>query len=365
MHLTLHLTDRCNLACRYCYQRHGTKRMSFETAMAAIEECTRGEENCGIIFFGGEPLLEADLIFRVIAECERRAPLKYHYKVTTNGTLVSDAFVAKANAARLHIALSFDGMPLAHDRHRTFADGKGTAEALVPKLEAVLQDQPYAPVMMTVNPDTAGDFYEGVQWLRAHGAGYIITSLNFVAEWNERAKKALWKSYKKLGAWYLDAYRREEKFYFAAFDKRIASHIWPGRGGSCLLGKRQISVSPDGVYYPCVQFVGHDEFALGRVGEGLDAVRRTCFFERNERMKPSCAGCALLGRCNNRCGCLNLSTTGTIDDIPPFHCEHERFLIPFADRLAETLFKERNALFLQRHYNPAYPIASILEDMQG
>lgn len=365
MHLTLHLTDRCNLACRYCYQRHGAKRMSFETAMSAIEECTRGEENCGIIFFGGEPLLEEELIFRVIDECERRMPFRFHYKVTTNGTLVTSDFLVKANAARLHVAMSFDGTPSAHDRHRIQADGSGTSVALVPKLKAVLAAQPYAPVMMTVNPDTADEFYDGVRFLRESGANYLITSLNFQADWNERAKKALWKSYKKLGAWYLDAYRHEEKFYFAAFDKRIASHVWPGRGGSCQLGKRQISVSTDGVYYPCVQFVGHDEFALGRVGEGLDASRRTCVFERNERMKTSCAGCALLGRCNNRCGCLNLSTTGTIDEVSPFHCEHEKFLIPFADRLAETLYRERNALFLQRHYNPAFPIASILEDMKG
>ena len=74
MHLTLHLTDRCNLACRYCYARHGEKRMTFETAMSAISDCTRGETNCGIIFFGGEPLLESDLVFRVIAACERESP---------------------------------------------------------------------------------------------------------------------------------------------------------------------------------------------------------------------------------------------------------------------------------------------------
>ena len=125
MHLTLHLTDRCNLACRYCYQRHGTNRMMFETVMAAIEECTRDTENPGIIFFGGEPLLEEELIFRVIAECERRAPLRYHYKVTTNGTLMTDEFLAKANAARLHVAVSFDGTPSAHDRHRL--DSRGYA----------------------------------------------------------------------------------------------------------------------------------------------------------------------------------------------------------------------------------------------
>ena len=65
MHLTLHLTDRCNLACRYCYARHGTVEMSFETAMTAIAECTADDPNPGIIFFGGEPLLQADLIFLI------------------------------------------------------------------------------------------------------------------------------------------------------------------------------------------------------------------------------------------------------------------------------------------------------------
>ena len=73
MHLTLHLTDRCNLACRYCYARHGTNDMALETALSAIAECTDGEENCGIIFFGGEPLLREELIFEIIAACERRA----------------------------------------------------------------------------------------------------------------------------------------------------------------------------------------------------------------------------------------------------------------------------------------------------
>ena len=363
MHLTLHLTDRCNLACRYCYQRHGAKRMSFETAMSAIEECTRGEENCGIIFFGGEPLLEEELIFRVIDECERRMPFRFHYKVTTNGTLVTSDFLVKANAARLRVAMSFDGTPSAHERHSIQADGSGTSAALVPKLKAVLSAQPYAPVMMTVNPDMADEFYDGVRFLRESGANYLITSLNFQADWNERAKKALWKSYKKLGAWYLDAYRHEEKFYFAAFDKRIASRIWPGRGTSRQLGHRQISVSPDGTYYPCVQFVGRGEFALGGVGKGLDSARRACVFARNELDKPDCAGCALLGRCNNKCGCLNVSTTGSLDAVPPFFCEHERFLIPFVDNLAEKLYAERNALFIQRHYNPAFPVMSILEDL--
>ena len=363
MHLTLHLTDRCNLACRYCYARHGASDMSVETALRAIEECTAGETNAGIIFFGGEPLLREEAIFEIIDECERRRPLAFHYKVTTNGTLLSPEFLSRAMERRLHVALSCDGLPAAHDRHRVREDGTGTSADVMRALGLLLACQPYAPVMMTVNPDTAADYAEGVMDLCARGAKYVVSTVNFQADWDAAARRRLWKAYRRLAEWYLEVYRREEKIYFAAFDKRIATRIWPGRGASCQLGRRQISVAPDGTYYPCVQFVGRTGYELGRVGQGLDAARRTCVFERNERAKPSCAWCALEGRCNNRCGCLNISTTETLDAVPPFYCEHERFLVPLVDGLAERLYAERNALFLQRHYNPAFPIASILEDM--
>jgi hypothetical protein len=37
-------------------------------------------------------------------------------------------------------------------------------------------------------------------------------------------------------------------------------------------------------------------------------------------------------------------------------------LTPIADRVGETLYGERNPLFLNKHYNPAYPVLSFLED---
>ena len=77
----------------------------------------------------------------------------------------------------------------------------------------------------------------------------------------------------------------------------------------------------------------------------------------------SCAGCALEGRCHNRCACLNFQTTGGLEAVPPILCEHERILQPLCDELAATLYAERNPLFLRQHYDPAFPILSILEDL--
>jgi uncharacterized protein len=40
-------------------------------------------------------------------------------------------------------------------------------------------------------------------------------------------------------------------------------------------------------------------------------------------------------------------------------------IFPIVDKLADTLYKERNPLFIQRHYNPMFPVMSFLEDMGG
>ena len=362
MHLTLHLTNRCNLACRYCYAQFGQEDMSLTTAMQSIAHCARGP-NCGIIFFGGEPLLRKELIAEIMAACEGEQPGRLHYKVTTNGLFLDDAFLTFAGQHRLHIALSHDGLAVAHDAFRVRPDGVGTSAPATEALQRLLAHRPYAPVLMTVNPETVDHYADSVRWLQAQGVQYLIASLNYAGPWTSARLGRLKQQYLALAEWHLGNYRREQKFYFSPFDKRIASRVFPERGSSCRLGKRQISVGPDGTLYPCVQFVGHSDYAIGHATRGLDEGRRDALFQRNERAKPCCAGCPLEGRCHNRCGCLNFQTTGRLDQLPPILCEHERILFPIVDELAGRLFEEGNALFMQRHYNPAFPVLSFLEDL--
>ena len=362
MHLTLHLTDRCNLACRYCYARAGKTDMAFETAVAAIEKLAEGT-NCGIIFFGGEPLLRKDLIWQIMDWCEERQPNRFHYKATTNGTLLDDAFAEEAARRDLHVALSHDGTRAAHDAFRVWPDGRGTHGEATAALARLLKRRPYSTVLTTVNPETAGEFADSAMELQALGARYLVASINYAGRWTDSTLRKLGKELRRLSAWHEENYRKERKIYFSPFDKRIATRVFPERGSSCRLGKRQISVAPDGRLYPCVQFVGRDEYRIGTAEEGIDEARREEVYRRNERDKAECAGCALDGRCHNKCGCLNVQTTGTIERVPAVLCECERMAFPIADALAEKLYRARNPMFLQRHYNPAFPVLSILEDM--
>lgn len=122
MHLTLHLTDACNLRCKYCYVRQDTHRMTLDTAKAAVNMAADDPGHHGIIFFGGEPLLRRQLIYDTVQYAESLGlPGKFHYKITTNGTLLDDEFLAFSKRYQVFIALSHDGT--AQDVCRVYPDG--------------------------------------------------------------------------------------------------------------------------------------------------------------------------------------------------------------------------------------------------
>ncbi|MBP5222135.1 MAG: radical SAM protein, partial [Lachnospiraceae bacterium] len=94
--LTLVLTYNCNLACDYCFcGRKRKENMSAEKAKEAIDFFMKNaEENANIVFFGGEPLLQADLIREVIRYCRERYGERTTFSITTNGTLLTKENVA-------------------------------------------------------------------------------------------------------------------------------------------------------------------------------------------------------------------------------------------------------------------------------
>jgi uncharacterized protein len=176
--------------------------------------------------------------------------------------------------------------------------------------------------------------------------------------------KILRKEYVKLADMYFEKTLKEEKFYFSPFDVKINSYI-NSEGNckaDCSLGNEQISISPEGTIYPCIQFVGDEDYIIGHVEEGIDYKRKDEINILGMTEKAICSDCALKNRCISYCSCLNKQTTGRIDTVSPVLCEHEKLLIPIADRLAERLYKKRNGMFIQKHYNSMYPVISVIED---
>lgn len=373
MHLTLHLTRACNLRCPYCYAPPRTgPSMTVDTGRKALEFGLRMTEgSCGIVFFGGEPLLCKDTIRALVAEAreiEHRGGGRFHFKLTTNGLLLDEPFLQFALDEDILIGLSFDGVREAHDRGRRMPDGSGTFDRLLPKLQMLLGARPYSSLLMVVNPDTVRWFAESVAFSIQEGARYLIVSLNYAGGWTDATLGELQRQYDELGRLYIEWCREGRKFYLSPLEVKLASHILGDRARChrCELGVRQLSVDPEGFLYPCVQFTRAgpaSRWCIGHVEGGLDEAARERLRVESEAEKTPCRQCAIRSRCQHTCGCLNWQATGSITHVSPVLCRSEQMLVEVADRVGNCLFAERNRRFLEKHYDPAYPLASLLEDL--
>lgn len=377
MHLTLHLTGRCNMRCRYCYDpKHSSMDISMETVRTAIALAVEDNQrrspggSIGIVFFGGEPLLMRSTICETIHHCrevESKTGQPFFFRMTTNGLLLDEEFLTDPVTRDIYIALSIDGIEQAHDAQRILLGGGKTHESVTRSARLLLQHKPYAPAMMTIQPGAVPFYARSVAWLRELGFHYLICTPDYSAEWTEQDVKLLEKQYRELGEWYIAHTLEEDKFYFSPFEAKIGTRVFPGkcRAERCELGQKQISVAPNGRLYPCVQFVKDgtdDTFCIGHVDSGLDETARSRLYLKSDAEKVSCRECSIRERCNHHCGCLNQQTTGNLNQVAPVVCAHEQIVLREADRIAEILFKKKSGLFIQKHYNEYYPLISLAED---
>jgi uncharacterized protein len=345
--------------------------MSFDTARETLDFLACASNgSCTITFFGGEPLMEFELIKQLVEYGESRHGQKLKYRMSTNGTLLRRSTIDFCREHDIFFVLSLDGDQEQHDANRAFAGGgAGSYGTIVGRLDDVFGFNPYTMAVSVVTPDTAECVARGVKDLFRKGFRYILQTLDYSAPWEKRQLQGLKKQYTELAGYYYDALRDGKKIYYSPFDERIKTWAQKpyGKGDLCDLANSQIAVAPSGRIYPCVQFIGEDgeknqAHAIGDVFDGFDGHRRRYYIEENYADKESCAGCALAGRCATFCGCVNWRATGDLKTIPPIICEHERMVMPIADRLANKLWKRNVSLFKRKFYEKTYPVSSYIED---
>ena len=128
MNFTLHLTDACNLDCAYCPAYKNPKHMTEEIVYAACDLAFSKGTGGGFCYFGGEPMLERELILKGLRRCRElsiKTGKKTSSRMTTNGTLLDAEFLDIAKKEGMVIGLSFDGT--AQDKCRCYKAGGGTS----------------------------------------------------------------------------------------------------------------------------------------------------------------------------------------------------------------------------------------------
>ena len=144
--LCLHVAHTCNLNCEYCFasqgKYHGQRAlMSYEVGKRALDfliENSGNRRNLEVDFFGGEPLMNWDVVKRLVAyarSIEKEKGKNFRFTLTTNGVLVDDEVIDFCNREMHNVVLSLDGRKEVHDRLRKNISGQGSYDLIVPKFQ--------------------------------------------------------------------------------------------------------------------------------------------------------------------------------------------------------------------------------------
>ncbi len=272
------LTRACNLMCSYCYlgaaQTNSPVEASndhkFVSITKKLNELLRGRKEATIAFYGGEPLLEFDLLRRIVEFCDRmmvNEGYRLTYGIVTNGTLLDDRTVSYLIDRHFLVVISLDGDPETMLLNRNVRD--------VDRIEAAIQifaDRGlHADVLATMQQANAAAFRKNIRYL----LHLPIKSVKFIACDSPCASKTLHAAqakdfcaaYEEIVSELLAEKKFEELRKLSEliavvrkidYGKAIASH--------CGYGSKVLAVSQDGEIYPCPSFLGNTDY---RISEGV------------------------------------------------------------------------------------------------
>ena len=338
--LCLHVAHTCNLNCAYCFASQGKYSgeravMSFEVGKRALDflvENSGSRHNLEVDFFGGEPLMNFDVVKQLVAyarSIEKQKNKNFRFTLTTNGVLIDDDVIEFANKEMSNVVLSLDGRKQIHDRYRVDYNGVGSWEKIVPKFQKLVKarggkDYYMRGTFTHANPD----FLEDIKVMLDLGFDELSMEPVVCAEGdpNELTKEDLpivLEQYEKLANLMIE--RNEQgkpfTFYHYMIDLTGGPCIYKRISG-CGSGTEYMAVTPWGDLYPCHQFVGDEKFKLGDVFNGVNNVDvQKEFADCNVYARPDCKDCWAKLYCSGGCAANAYHATGSVRGVYKYGCE--------------------------------------------
>ena len=353
--VTFQVTDKCNLACKYCYQiNKGSRRMSLKTAKKFIDLLLTGEKGMDtyinpetspaiiLDFIGGEPLLEIELIDQIVdyfraKSIELNSPWadKFMISLCSNGVLFKDPRVQRfllKNLRRLSFSVTIDGNKELHDSCRIFPNGEGSYDLAVEAAKSWMARGYYMGSKLTIAPENLQYLTDAFRHMIS--LGYYDINANCVYEkgWNQEHSVLFYKKLKEVADILLENSKKD--IYCSLFEetffrpkKPTDLQNWCGGNGM------MIALDPDGYIYPCLRYM---ESSLGceqkpvRIGDVDNGVGTTCDYEdcincvcnidRKSQSTDECFYCPVAEGCS-WCQAYNYQDSGNFHTRATYICE--------------------------------------------
>jgi len=349
--LILQVTQQCNLRCEYCqfsgnfysgYREHGNKRMTWETAKEAIDfflERSRETSDIVISFYGGEPLLEFDLIRQCAEYVKSKIEgQRVSFSMTTNGTLLSGRIMDYLVANDFRVSISLDGPKENHDLSRKFANGEGSFDLITENINEIRAEYPeYAhriSLISTISPKA--DLGRTMEFFAQEEAyiGLNITynpindvSLSQDVAYSQDYNRVVYYEHLKMLFSLVEKFAVEKvspvvsrvRTEIIKRKRNMNGSVLPTRvhhSGSCMIGVNRLFFNIEGKMYPCERIneqVGYHN--VGTLGAGLNVAQMRKILNIGKLTRDECVDCWNLRHCSYCIAELNIAVEPVREDL--------------------------------------------------
>lgn len=392
--IAIFVAQDCNLNCTYCYGAedgssvggtYGSRgKMALTTAISSVDWLLKNSgdrENVGIVFFGGEPLLNFPLMKEIVEYADKKADAvgkTMTYSITTNGSLLDAEKIEFLRKNRVNVTVSMDGGKRIQDSQRPLPGGGGSYDLVATKVKELLKVIPDADCRGTIINDA--DVEEAEKDLRDIGFKKIhltVASKSLIRDdaskygdptgedtrfhhTAETIRSEALKLVNAIRAKDVDlvnqaimhtAWGKKLSRYSEQFINRRKTHF------PCGAGRHYVGVSASGEIFPCHRFVGANDTKLGSVfNDDIDrsAYHKTTVHHDNPN---SCSTCFAKYVCSGGCHHDNMGFSGDIHGPDPQMCDAIRVIVQEAAAIAAELSDEdrdfmRKSGFYQEYVCP-------------
>lgn len=341
--MCLHVAHDCNLRCKYCFASQGDFKgqrllMDYEVGTKALDfllQNSGNRKNLEVDFFGGEPLMNFELIKKLV-DYGRKEEVKYdkHFRftTTTNGVLLDDEVMDYLNENMDNVVLSLDGRKCINDYMRPTTNEKGSYDVIVPKFKEFVDrrgDKDYfiRGTFTNKNLDFSKDLLEfyNLEFKKTSMEPVVTDEREDYAIREEHLEQIL-AEYEKMSKDYIEIRKKDKDFTFFHFmiDLTQGPCIIKRTVG-CGAGSEYVAITPEGDIYPCHQFVGEEEFKLGHVDTGIvNTDLRENFKCSNVFTKDECSNCWARYYCSGGCHANAYYSNNDLSKPYKVGCEMEK-----------------------------------------
>jgi len=355
--LILHLSDLCNLCCKYCYVQNSNlleKDINILSVIPAIKKIIDSNATQGtkIILHGGEPLMvsskKMDDFLTLLATYSKQLGYNLIFSMQTNGTLIDDDWIYVLQKYKIRVGISLDGCNENQNAYRIDKNGKPVFSKVLERFDFLRKHKLNPGVIFTLNRNHIGKERELLDFIQEKKIKCNIRPA-FSAKKN-LLNQNIYMTSKEYASFFcnmFDIWFNEEEKYETFLIRDFEDIIRKVLGGpkechSCVdsdsCSRHFISMGINGDCYPCNRLYNDSRFYLGNLIQlPIENIMENSYILSKKRIEnlSHCKSCSIKEFCNGGCPAIAYSVYGNYYEKDYF-CDAYQYIYTHVKKVLEN-----------------------------